>query len=1001
MAAAWNGNPGIFRRPLGRLLLWCAVWLLPAQAATPDPIDLHHAGWTARDGAPAMVLTMAQTSDGWLWFGGPNGLFRFDGVRFERYADLTLPANSISILSAQPAGDLWIGYRFGGLSRLTQGGLRSYDERDGLPRSVSVWGIEPDADGRVWAATPRGMFHLDGERWHAAEADWGLTRSTYKTLMRDRHGVLWAQGDDGIYTLAPGARRFIRLPRDSGVGVVTEVSDGSVWSWDGQNNRLNRLTAPANGVAPRRWRLHGEVGAVLFDRAGNLWAGRQDGVEYHTARGTAVAGPQQGLTGGAVTALLEDREGNVWVSTANGVDRFRAKRLARIPITEHPGRLPIAADSQGGMWAGRSHLERQEHGNFAASPLWPAAASYWTDQIHCAYLDADGVLWLGGFGGLWRKDGERVSRVALPNGLNAVQFSAIARDRQGRLWISLLLFGIFRQEDNGSWTRMDGVDGLPEAPARALAPGPGGELWLAYPRNRVVRQTGQGWRVYGPADGVQLGAVLSIHAHGEHVWAGGENGLARRHGDRFINVLGNDGQTFSGVNTMLELDNGDLWINAVSGLFRLPAAEIATLLNTPGYRLRYERIDGLDGLEGTAPFLAPTPTLARATDGYLWATTTTGLFRFDPASHAAARPAPPVIIRRIGVAGQMHPAVAGTHMPPGSSALQIDYTAMVLGMPERVRFRYRMEGVDTRWQEAGRRRTAYYNNLDAGSYHFQVQASNEAGEWDNGVSTLDFEIEPTVTQTWWFKCLGVLALLAACWLAYRLRLRRMTAQLTARMQERLDERERIARELHDTLLQSVQGLILHVHAAAMRLPEPEPARDLIEQALQRADDILHEGRDRVRDLRSNDHGDQSLAAALTEAACRAQPPGAMPMRLLVDGTERRLHPGVQEEVLAIAREAIVNAYRHAQATLIETQVLYSARELRLTVRDNGKGIPAEVLNSGEREDHWGMPGIRERAKRLKARLLVRSEPGAGTEWVLTLPGRVAYADQLKPRKSPG
>lgn len=996
------------RRRAGRLPPSLALAVLlpglaPARAAPPPPpIDRHHVSWTARDGAPAMVLSMTQTRDGWLWLGGPGGLFRFDGARFERYAeaDAALPSNNVSVVSAQAAGALWIGYRFGGVSVLAQGRLRSYDERDGLPRNTAVWSLEADGGGRMWAATSLGLYYLDGARWRAAAVDWGLGDCRYQTLMRDRHGVLWVQGEDGVHTLAAGAARFVKTPADSGLGVLLEVPDGSVWSWDARRNHLHRLTAPARGAAPRAWGVHGNLGTLLFDRGGELWTGDQAGVAYHTARGMTQTGPQQGLSGAAVSALFEDREGNIWAATVGGVDRFRRQRVARVAAPENAGSRTLAADGEGGVWSGRFHLARPGQGAPVATALWPPSPAFGHDWVSCSYRDADGVLWSGSDGGLWRTQGGRTSRVALPPGIAGGQFNGMARDRDGGLWASLAARGVYRRGPDGAWEKKDGRDGLPDEPARVMASADRAGLWLGYPRGRLLQWDGARWRSYGAAQGVRLGMVMALHLHGAHVWAGGENGLALRQGASFTGVGGADGQAFEGLTGIVELDNGDLWLNGVSGLFRIAAAEVARLENTPAYRVRYERLDGVDGLDSTAPLLLPTPSLALAADGQLWVATTTGLFRFDPARRPPAGPAPLALIRRIGAPGQAHPALPGMRLAPGTATLRIDYTAITLAMPERLRFRYRLDGVDAHWQEAGRGRAAYYNNLGAGDYHFRVQASNTDGAWDGQASALDFSIAPTATQTWWFKGVCALALLAAGWLAYRLRMRQLTAQVAGRLEERLNERERIARELHDTLLQSVQGLILHVHAAAMRLPAPEPARGLIEEALLRADDVLHEGRDRVRALRHGDAGAQELAAALADASAQLQPPGAAPLCLQVTGAPRRLHPVIQQETLAIACEAIANAYRHAGATAIEARLDYRAGQLRLSIRDDGAGVPPEVLAAGGRHGHWGFSGMRERAGRIQARLTLHSTTGGGTEWRLALAGALAYQVRPPPRCPP-
>jgi signal transduction histidine kinase len=460
-------------------------------------------------------------------------------------------------------------------------------------------------------------------------------------------------------------------------------------------------------------------------------------------------------------------------------------------------------------------------------------------------------------------------------------------------------------------------------------------------------------------------------------------------------VAGVGGQAFQGISGIVELDNGDVWLNGGSGLYRIHAAEIARLIGHPGYRVRYERLDSSDGLEGNAQVLLPTPSMIQAADGHLWVSTTAGVFRFDPAFRPAATTPPPVLIRSIGAPGQARPPIAGTRLPAGTDTLQIAYTALALAMPERVRFRYRLEGVDHAWQDAGQRRAAYYSNLGPGDYRFRVLASSYDDTWAAEATTLDFSIAPTMVQTWWFRALCALALLAVCWLGYRLRVRHLAREVVLRLEERTNERERIARELHDTLLQSVQGLILHVHAASLRLPPPEPARAMIEKALQQADDVLLEGRDKVRALRSG-ASTTELAEAVQAAGANLRPPDGPPLQLQVTGSVRKLHPIVREELLAIASEAIANAYRHAGAAQIAAELHYRADKLQLVVRDDGIGLHPDLVLVGERPDHWGLSGMHERATLIKAKLVLHSEPGVGTTWTLTLPATLAY--QSAPRR---
>lgn len=230
------------------------------------PINLHHTSWTARDGAPAMILSMAQTRDGWLWMGGPTGLYRFDGMQFEQFvpSNEALLTRNVSVVNAFADGALWVGYRTGGAARLHDGRIRNYSERDGLP-SRAVWGVDQDGDGRTWAATAQGMYYLENDRWQAAASSWQVPAAWYKTLMRDREGVLWAQGDRGVYYLRPGSRQFVKAPVSSGTGVLFNLPGGVV-SWDAARARFNRVAGFAQDDLPAQWQRLGDPTSLLFDR---------------------------------------------------------------------------------------------------------------------------------------------------------------------------------------------------------------------------------------------------------------------------------------------------------------------------------------------------------------------------------------------------------------------------------------------------------------------------------------------------------------------------------------------------------------------------------------------------------------------------------------------------------------------------------------------------------------------------------------------------------------
>jgi signal transduction histidine kinase len=339
-------------------------------------------------------------------------------------------------------------------------------------------------------------------------------------------------------------------------------------------------------------------------------------------------------------------------------------------------------------------------------------------------------------------------------------------------------------------------------------------------------------------------------------------------------------------------------------------------------------------------------------------------------------------------------------LPTHTTNVRIEYTAGSLTIPERVRFRHRLEGLDRDWQDAGDRREAVYTNLGPGKYTFHVIAANNDGVWNSIGASLPFTIAPAFYQTRWFYALCALICVGLLWILYMMRIRQISSQVRGRLEERLAERERIARDLHDTLLQSIQGLILRLRATVARLPKQMEAYSQMEQALERADEVLTEGRDRVKYLRASPSLDTDLPRAIESVGEQMATSLTARFRLKVDGISRDLHPIVLEEALFIAREALVNAFRHANAHQIEVEISFGKTELLVRIRDDGEGIGAEVLQRGGRDGHWGLLGMRERAKKIRATLTIWSKSGAGTEVDLRVPANVAYRPLHRMRRRP-
>ncbi|WP_167761431.1 sensor histidine kinase [Duganella callida] len=968
-----------------------------AQSAEAEKIPWHHTSYLAKDGAPSYVTSLAQTPDGWLWVASSTGLYRFDGVRFELFGAGVdqLLYTDISALRALPDGSLWAGYRYGGATLLRQGHVvRHYPaQKGGL--NGTTWDFVRDPCGQLWAATARGLFLLKQDGFHAAPAALGAPPAVIR-MQIDRNGGFWLRSPDSILLRAAGADSFKPVPGTWGWGGLAEAPDGGIWANDHMAGGAHLLLAPARGGAAQQWRpAPGPSGQMAFDRAGRMWNLRGDGVEMAGAGDvpSRQLSFQRGLSGETGTAILADREGNIWVGTNGGLDRFRENKLTQYPALSTQGEaLPLAVGKNGEIWSELQVIDGPDVPPVVYDRATPTPTSFSTAE----FVDRDGRLWMHTFDNLVRieRSGRGFTRTVIPppddeasKKAGVAPGPALGMDSDGGLW-AVFHSSPYRLKD-GKWTLNGGIDQLPKIGYTTMYTAPDGVLWVGTRKNLIFSLTGRTLRQFDEKDGISLGAVSQFFWDGKTLWAGGNNGLAFLAGGRFHKVVGHGGEPFQATSGIAQSDDGDLWLNSGSGVFRIPYKEHRQLLKDAGYRVQYATLNHEDGLRGAAPQFGGSRNIVFAR-GRIWVTTTVGVFWFDPKHPLHNRLAPPVAIRGLSANDQEYGATAGLTLPKGTSRIRIDYTALSLTMPDRMQFRYRLDGVDAEWQQVTNQRAAFYTGLGPGRYRFQVQASNNDGVWNDAGATLDFDIAPKLVQTWWFKAAIVALLLLMLWLAHRLRLLHATRQARAKFEERLDERERIARDLHDTLLQSVQGMVLVVNNAAQRLSS-QAEKDDIERALVHADAAIQEGRDRVQALRLEDDPGELFDTLVQLGAQRLQGHGCEFVPTLV-GKPRLLHPIVAEECSAIGREALANAFRHARATRVTLEVAYGAAGLRIAIRDNGCGIPADVLAAGGRERHWGLKGMKERAAKIQAALDCRSSADGGTHWQLSLPARLAYAD---------
>jgi signal transduction histidine kinase/ligand-binding sensor domain-containing protein len=967
-----------------------------------------HFGWTRRDGVPPNILAVEQTKDGYLWMSTEDGLFRFDGVHFERYlppAGEKFLSKSVNALKAMPDGGLWIGYIFGGAVLVKDGHLTNYSEHDGLP-SASIASFAKDGEGFIWAATTRGLMRLDGSHWRKVGSDWHYPADHATFLLTDTQGTLWVTTEQKLFFLPRGARRFSETTvAIKGLVNIAQAPDGSLWlSTGGVIRRLNWIK--------NEWRVDGpeirtQSHILLIDSDGGLWCGSQSAgltrirVLARLGTGSVPASSlaierytaKDGLTANGGWPVFEDNAGDIWAATDNGIDRFRPVKVNQLP-TPIPAPGPtklngftIVVNQRGELLYGGDNMPMRVYNGTTGTRMLGGP-----NGVVCAYRDPIGALWFGGRGFLDRYSENRFAPVALPSGITAADIvQAIAMDPSGALWVSITRKGVYRLE-NGVWELYGSRSDLPQLVAITELADSSGRLWFGYTANRIAMLNGNKVQIFSSADGLTTGNLTALHEAGGRVWAGGENGLAYFSQGRFRHVNFEDEEGVRNISGIVGRSNGDLWINQTSGIVHIPAAEIKRILEDPNYRASYEFFNTLDGYFGSPDVVRPLPTAVEGANGRLWFGAYTGIFWIDP-DRIRRSPPSPVFVESVVADGKQYSALSDLKMPPNVANLQINYTALDLSVPERVRFRYKLDGVDSDWLDAQTRRQAYYTKLPPGKHTFHVIACNGDGIWNESGATLSFFIAPAFYQTVWFKLALGFAVAGLAWLIHSLRLKQATAQIQVRLAERLEERGRIARELHDTLIQSVDGLMLRVQTA-LNEPDPTRSRLLIEKALDSAEEVMLEGRERVHALRAEAVAVNELSQALATYGEELAEDRPIAFSVALVGSPKYVDPFVRDETYRIGREALANAFQHAGAAKIEVEVTYDRAMIHMRVRDDGGGIQQETLTSG-RPGHWGLRGIRERAQAIGADLVIWSSPGAGTEIDLKIPAEVAYQESTR------
>ena len=961
---------------------------------------LYHDRWTVREQAPSNIKCLAQAQDGYLWLGTDHGLFRFDGVSFDAYRPKDggdFPSQEITAVSAGSHGGLWIGYESGEISFLEHDHLINYGKEGRAGGSVQAFAL--NADGQVWAATEYGLIQFLNPTWRDEGPRSQLQKSYPNSLFFDTRGTLWASTDEGLLDLRSGQSQFaVADPQPFHNVGFAETSDGSVWMAT-TRGRLRAISNPDGAYIARSPAMsYRSTGLLADDNGGLLVMTVGEGIAQRKLKRGSLTGlgsarpsftEREGLTGDFVIGSIRDREGSVWVVTTKGLDRFRAAAFTPLPLPPEATYIAIALDTSGALMVGTDQFLRFVGDKATVLPAAPA-------NVECAYRDPHGILWLGSPSGLWRLSRSEVVSVPLPPSVqrSPTSVQAITQDRSDVLWVSFVGAGVFRL-DKGEWSRPGKIENLPPTSAIVELTQPDGLMWFGYTANRIgMLANGEG-KVLTAADGIDVGNVSLITEIAGQLWIGGKFGLQYLRNGRFQDLKVADPNSMRGVSGLVEGKNGDLWINTISGVHRLAGSDIGLALAHAEYSVHSDNFGYLDSIVGTPEELRPLPTALRAPDGRLYFATRGGVSWLNPRDiHLNPLP-PPTWIKSALVDGIFYDAPRDITLRANARNVVIDYTANSLLIPKRVHFRHMLEGLDTQWQDAGTQREAIYSRLPPGKYTFRVIGSNNDGVWNNEGASFSFRIPPSFVQSLTFKLNCAAIITGLLWSAYLVRVHQLTERIRGRLLDRMTERERIARDLHDTFLQGVQGVLLSVHTATRMLQGNEGSREMLEGALIQSDKVMLEGRDMVMQLRGHAVETSGLPDTIAAVGNTFAKGSTATFSLILVGVSRDVHSIVRDDIYRIGREAVANAFNHASAQEVEVELTYSSSEFRLRVRDNGTGIDPSVLKAGGRTGHWGMPGMRERAEKIGGRLELWSKANAGTEVDLRIPADVAYASPVE------
>jgi len=953
--------------------------------------------WGPENGAPAGILqSVFQASDGYIWLGSLEGLARFDGVRFDHFDLKTLvgaQTNGIYSFAESSDGALWIGTYASGVIRHQRNHFRAFNQVDGLS-SNTVTSLAPRTGGGVWVGTRQGLNYVDGLSVHRISLPGGPKSNQIISLFGDDDSTLWVSTSDGLFHfdgqhwivfgahegLGP-SKLVLSMARDAN-GVLRAAGENEVWRFNG-----HRFYADPLAIGLRHARV------LHRDTAGHIWVG------VWNDRGVAqIRNPRtEWLSLGAgvaniVNAIASDQEGNLWLASGQGLVQLRHARYPKYPLGGDLAGSEVDSstrDSNGNVWFSTQDHRLLTIQNGHLRQFGPFAL----EITKISPASPGGILLCLSNGDIARFENGHIHTLVASQKIGDEGPHIVLQGGNQELWIGTQS-GLLQATRVAGITQISRLSGLIGKRITALAKDPDGSLWVGTDQGLNHLHRGR-VDVYTPKNGLSGDHVWAIsNSPSGDLWVATIFGMTRLRSGKLTPFTINNGLLVPDCLDVQIDQRGSIWVHRIDGLDQISARDLADFDAARTHQIHPLHLGSGQGIEAVD---SVSPQFDK--EGILWVVTTGGLLRIDPTQLAQNDVAPKVAIASVIVDAKPANLDESTiHLAPGPRRIDINYSGLSFSSPEQVQFKYRLDGRETDWTLAnGTQRVATYTDLRPGDYTFRVMAANNDGLWSKQSAAVKFSVAPFFYEMPSFFGLCVLALAVFLWLLFLLRLHIMRQRFEAVLQERTAERNRIARELHDTVLQGFSGMLLHLEAIANQMAdEPLHLKQRLADLLIRTERYLEDARLSIMELRASASEGASLAdrlrTALTDQANRA----ALPLEFKLSGVALPLPDAVSEALLRIGSEALTNIILHAQARSVTVTMEFQKRALSLSIADDGNGFDVSRLKDLA-SAHFGITGMTERARQIGGQLEIDSKPGSGARILV----RVPLDNRASRRISPG